>query len=99
MARLADERRATGEDQPLLGIPLGIKDVIITQGVPTTAGSKILENLFLPSIPRLPTNSAPLEPFLLAKPIWMNLPWVLDRVLRLPGNQKSLEFEPGAGRQ
>ncbi len=31
MARLADERRATGEDGPLLGIPLGIKDAIITQ--------------------------------------------------------------------
>ncbi len=43
MARFADERRATGEDNPLLGIPLGIKDAIITQGVPTTAGSKILE--------------------------------------------------------
>ena len=44
MARFADERRATGEDRPLLGIPLGIKDAIITLGVPTTAGSKILEN-------------------------------------------------------
>jgi aspartyl-tRNA(Asn)/glutamyl-tRNA(Gln) amidotransferase subunit A len=48
MARLADERRATGEDHPLLGIPLGIKDIIITQGVPTTAGSKILENYIPP---------------------------------------------------
>ncbi|MEW5959117.1 MAG: Asp-tRNA(Asn)/Glu-tRNA(Gln) amidotransferase subunit GatA [Chloroflexota bacterium] len=44
MARFADERRATGEDNPLLGIPLAIKDAIITQGVPTTAGSRILEN-------------------------------------------------------
>lgn len=42
MARMADERRAIGEDHPLLGIPLGIKDIITTQGVPTTAGSKIL---------------------------------------------------------
>lgn len=48
MARFADERRATGEDNPLLGIPLGIKDSIITQGVPTTAGSKILENFIPP---------------------------------------------------
>ncbi len=48
MARLADERRATGEDHPLLGIPLGIKDVLITQGVPTTAGSKILEGFVPP---------------------------------------------------
>lgn len=48
MARFADERRATGEDHPLLGIPLGIKDAIITQGVTTTAGSKILENYVPP---------------------------------------------------
>ncbi|GAB4461007.1 MAG: Asp-tRNA(Asn)/Glu-tRNA(Gln) amidotransferase subunit GatA [Anaerolineae bacterium] len=48
MARLADERRATGEDNPLLGIPLGLKDVLITYGVPTTAGSKILEGFVPP---------------------------------------------------
>jgi aspartyl-tRNA(Asn)/glutamyl-tRNA(Gln) amidotransferase subunit A len=48
MARLTDERRATGEDQPLLGIPLGVKDAIITLGVPTTAGSAILENYVPP---------------------------------------------------
>ncbi|MEM7348083.1 MAG: Asp-tRNA(Asn)/Glu-tRNA(Gln) amidotransferase subunit GatA [Chloroflexota bacterium] len=48
MARFADERRATGEDNPLLGIPLGIKDAIVTQGVPTTSGSKILEGYVPP---------------------------------------------------
>ncbi|MDX1521581.1 MAG: Asp-tRNA(Asn)/Glu-tRNA(Gln) amidotransferase subunit GatA, partial [Anaerolineae bacterium] len=48
MARFADERRATGEDRPLLGIPLGIKDAIITYGVPTTAGSRILEGFIPP---------------------------------------------------
>jgi len=48
MARFADERRATGQDNPLLGIPLAIKDAIITQGVPTTAGSKILEGFVPP---------------------------------------------------
>jgi aspartyl-tRNA(Asn)/glutamyl-tRNA(Gln) amidotransferase subunit A len=48
MARFADERRATGEDNLLLGIPLGIKDAIITQGVPTTAGSKILDGFVPP---------------------------------------------------
>jgi len=48
MARFADERRATGQDNPLLGIPLGIKDAIITQAVPTTAGSKILKGFMPP---------------------------------------------------
>ncbi len=48
MARFADERRAIGEDHALLGIPLGIKDAIITQGVPTTAGSKILKDYIPP---------------------------------------------------
>src|SRR5579864_2868194 len=43
MARQADERRAAGHDAPLLGVPLAIKDVLCTQGIETTAGSKILK--------------------------------------------------------
>lgn len=42
-AKAADERRAQGEDAPLLGIPVAIKDVLCTEGVQTTAGSKILQ--------------------------------------------------------
>src|SRR5215471_10876357 len=48
MARQADERRAAGHDAPLLGIPLAIKDVLCTQGVETTAGSKILKGFIPP---------------------------------------------------
>ncbi|MBI1801956.1 MAG: Asp-tRNA(Asn)/Glu-tRNA(Gln) amidotransferase subunit GatA [Chloroflexi bacterium] len=47
-ARAADARRAAGEDHPLLGMPLAIKDVICTRGIPTTAGSRILENFAPP---------------------------------------------------
>lgn len=48
MAAEADARRAAGVDHPLLGIPLGIKDAIITHNVPTTAGSRILEGFIPP---------------------------------------------------
>lgn len=42
-ARAADDRRAQGDDTPLLGVPLAIKDVICVRGMPATAGSKILQ--------------------------------------------------------
>ncbi|SOD65503.1 aspartyl/glutamyl-tRNA(Asn/Gln) amidotransferase subunit A [Streptomyces zhaozhouensis] len=43
-ARAVDERRAAGERLgPLAGVPLALKDIFTTEGVPTTVGSKILE--------------------------------------------------------
>ncbi|WP_309090617.1 Asp-tRNA(Asn)/Glu-tRNA(Gln) amidotransferase subunit GatA [Phenylobacterium sp.] len=43
MARASDERRARGEAGRLEGAPLGIKDLFCTEGVESTAGSKILK--------------------------------------------------------
>ncbi|HKA29934.1 MAG TPA: Asp-tRNA(Asn)/Glu-tRNA(Gln) amidotransferase subunit GatA [Candidatus Binatia bacterium] len=44
-----DRRVAAGEDPgPLGGVPVGVKDVICTAGVRTTAGSRILEH-FVPA--------------------------------------------------
>jgi aspartyl-tRNA(Asn)/glutamyl-tRNA(Gln) amidotransferase subunit A len=42
MAKASDERRARGEAGRLDGAPLGIKDLFCTEGVRSTAGSKIL---------------------------------------------------------
>jgi aspartyl-tRNA(Asn)/glutamyl-tRNA(Gln) amidotransferase subunit A len=43
-ARTVDEQRAAGHSaSPLAGVPLALKDVMCMQGVPTTAGSRILE--------------------------------------------------------
>lgn len=47
-ARAADAARAQGEDKPLLGLPLAIKDVISTKGIETTAASKILKGYVPP---------------------------------------------------
>jgi len=48
-ARQVDRRRAAGEELgPLAGVPVAVKDVLTTRGVPTTCGSKILDGWIPP---------------------------------------------------
>jgi aspartyl-tRNA(Asn)/glutamyl-tRNA(Gln) amidotransferase subunit A len=48
LAAAADRRLGQGEARPLEGLPLAIKDLFCTQGVRTTAGSRILETFVPP---------------------------------------------------
>ncbi|KAA1055027.1 Asp-tRNA(Asn)/Glu-tRNA(Gln) amidotransferase subunit GatA [Azospirillum argentinense] len=43
MAKASDARRAKGEAGPMEGLPIAVKDLFCTKGVPTTAASHILD--------------------------------------------------------
>ncbi|MEY4214953.1 MAG: hypothetical protein RL458_3179, partial [Pseudomonadota bacterium] len=47
-AQAADQRLARGERGPLLGIPIAHKDIFVTRGWRSTAGSRMLANYVSP---------------------------------------------------
>ncbi|HSH89072.1 MAG TPA: Asp-tRNA(Asn)/Glu-tRNA(Gln) amidotransferase subunit GatA [Ramlibacter sp.] len=47
-ARAADARIASGDNAPLLGVPIAHKDIFVTKDLPSTAGSKMLEGYLSP---------------------------------------------------
>ncbi|MEL6336147.1 MAG: Asp-tRNA(Asn)/Glu-tRNA(Gln) amidotransferase subunit GatA [Pseudomonadota bacterium] len=48
MAQAADDRRAAGDEAPLLGIPLGVKDLFCVDGVRSQGASRILDGFVPP---------------------------------------------------
>ena len=56
MAKASDARRAAGSVGALEGIPLGVKDLYCTEGVRTTACSKILDDFTPPYESTVTTN-------------------------------------------
>ncbi|WMW81089.1 Asp-tRNA(Asn)/Glu-tRNA(Gln) amidotransferase subunit GatA [Undibacterium cyanobacteriorum] len=47
-AQAADQRRANGDQSPLLGVPVAHKDIFVTRDWRSTAGSRMLENYVSP---------------------------------------------------
>ncbi|MDH6145383.1 MULTISPECIES: Asp-tRNA(Asn)/Glu-tRNA(Gln) amidotransferase subunit GatA [Kitasatospora] len=67
-ARAVDAKRAAGTELgPLAGVPLALKDVFTTKGVPTTCGSKILEGWIPPYDATLTTRLKDADVVILGK--------------------------------
>src|SRR4029079_19544732 len=63
-----DQARTRGEELgPLAGVPVALKDLVVTEGVPTTSGSRILEGWRPPYSATIATRMADAGTVLLGK--------------------------------
>jgi aspartyl-tRNA(Asn)/glutamyl-tRNA(Gln) amidotransferase subunit A len=75
-ARAVDAKRAAGERLgPLAGVPLALKDLFTTRGIPTTCGSKILEGWLPPYDATVTRGCARPTSSSSARPTWTSSRW------------------------
>ena len=83
--QLEDELQSGRIRGPLHGIPIAVKDLLQTEGVRTTGGSKIFQD-WIPDQDAASVQK--LEPLLSEKPIFMNLRWELQQKIRTMASRK-----------
>ena len=84
---MADERARTWPTGPLAGVPLAVKDLFCTEGVPSAAGSRILEGYRPPYTATAVRNLAEAGARCSARPTWTSSRWA--RRTRTPASARS----------
>ena len=95
-ARAVDARRASGESLgELAGVPLALKDVLVTTDMPTTSGSKILADYRSPFDATTVAKARAAGLVAIGK---TNMDGVLHRALGLRPHAQPVEPRPRTGR-
>ena len=69
----------------LTGLPIALKDIFCTRGMLTSCGSRMLANFISPYDATVTERLKAVEQSLLAKRIWMSLPWARRTSHRISG--------------
>ena len=82
----------------MFGMPIGIKDNIVTKGLRTTCASKMLENFDPIDNATVMDKLEAANMVTIGKLTWTNSPWVRQRKLHILRNEKPVEFGQGSRR-